>query len=165
MQEPLHPPPSMREKKPLSMMSTLELLESFGPDKHTDYGFNSCDIYSDDESIEGDSEDDEGKILLEESQERVSEIEVIKHEDVFVSNQPKPRVSETEVIKHQDVFVKNQPTPTLKVLSRKESAMLVSRSDIIIHSWRKLDVLGRGSFGTVYEGLSEYVFFNSMHHL
>ncbi|MCO5604314.1 hypothetical protein L7F22_058479 [Adiantum nelumboides] len=128
----LRPPPILRTKPNLSFLSTPELLAGFGPNE--DLAGNNRQVSVDDDTSASSSEGSEADDLEDHTKEEfgfVSKV-VLQHSD-----------STKEQIHAEDVGGLTPQTP-------EQSA-----SEIRIQSWRKLDLLGSGSFGTVYEGLSE----------
>ncbi|KAI5071076.1 hypothetical protein GOP47_0013327 [Adiantum capillus-veneris] len=130
-QPTLLPPPVLRAKAYLPLLSTQELLAGFGPNENTD-GNNQQASDGNDTSpsnSEGSEADD-----VEDTKEQFGFVTkvVLQHSD-----------SAKEQIHAEDVGGSVPQTPERRA------------SDVSIQSWRKLDLLGSGSFGTVYEGLSE----------
>ncbi|KAH7300429.1 hypothetical protein KP509_24G062200 [Ceratopteris richardii] len=123
---PILPPPARLSKAYLSRLSTHELLESFGP---TEFAHDIVRQVSDDgSSSSSDSECSESEVS-EVIKEEVENAKETVHEHAC---------SEKEVQKKTDILPVEH-----------------NIQNISFRSWTKLELLGKGSFGTVYEACSE----------
>eukprot|EP00250_Pteridium_aquilinum_P028063 c36529_g1_i1 orf=340-2442(-) len=144
------PPPPVHSKSYIPLLTTQELLASFAPDEdiHDDNNQLS-DEDMPDEQIDDDNNQSSDQDDSSQSDSNVRQANVLKEklgeeEFGFVS----------EVVQQHGATAKEQ---TLVEDSRtlNPSTSEHSVNDISSQAWRKLDLLGSGSFGTVYEGMSE----------
>lgn len=136
----LKPPPSMRLPVIDNTSSTWDLLRDFAPEEKESR-----------QMVRYASSDEEEEHREEEHQEKEVHREVVKEEEETVI-----RLAENAVLSESCSFTTSNDDDSSSSTTEPSSNISPNaRLRPIITYWEKGDLLGRGSFGSVYEGITE----------
>ncbi|KAF3445723.1 hypothetical protein FNV43_RR10899 [Rhamnella rubrinervis] len=136
----LKPPPSMRLPVIDNSSSTWDLLRDFAPNEGKESTQMVLYAYSDEE---------------EEHREEVVHREVVKEEEEAVV-----RLAENAVLSESCSFTTSNDDDSSSSTTEPSSNISPNaRLRPTITCWEKGELLGRGSFGSVYEGITDYGYF------
>ncbi|XP_021898567.1 mitogen-activated protein kinase kinase kinase 1 [Carica papaya] len=157
----LKPPPSMKLPAMDNQGSTWDLLRGFAPESERDSFLMSRELSSSSSSDEVEEKEDL-RVLnsffsdeeVGEEQERISG-ETMKREE----EQNMPMIGEIATLSESCSFTTSNDDDSSSTTTERTNISPIDRFRRIITYWEKGELLGRGSFGSVYEGISDDGFF------
>lgn len=153
----LKPPPSMTLPEIDRTSSTWDIFRDFAPDDRGDPSAIEEHASSDEEHPEEEEEEDEEEEEVEVKQEEQAQTEAVKdREDV---NAARLTVAENVPPSETCSFTTSNDDDSSSSTTEPSNISPNGRFTRNITYWQKGELLGRGSFGSVYEGIADDGFF------